>query len=185
MPGSWSCEDSVPCPLVSEASCQLHSSCLMTHMGIPFLTPCRPTSQVVPCSQRLHGQELDWTCQTQLRRGTGVAGSRCPPTTVTLLIISTVGLGNLQASEVYKHVPVTRARLKGVNVSAIPVLLGPHPSLTSGHARYWAMGWHVSVPLSKAGSAQKGRGRTGLSAMQGPHDPPVVQPWARQRTQGP
>lgn len=47
LPGSWSCEDSVPCPLVSEAPCQLHPSCLVTHMGIPFLTPCRPTSQVV------------------------------------------------------------------------------------------------------------------------------------------
>lgn len=47
------------------------------------------------------------------------------------------------------------------------------------------MGRHVAVPLSKAGSAQKGRGRTGLSAMEGPHDPPTVQPWARQRAQGP
>lgn len=56
LPGNWSCEDSVPCPLVSETPCQLHPSCLMTHMGIPFLTPYRPTSQVVPCSQRLHGQ---------------------------------------------------------------------------------------------------------------------------------
>lgn len=41
----------------------------------------------------------------------------------------------------------------------------------------------MAARLSKAGSAQKGRRRTGLSAMEGPLDPPIVQPWARQRTQ--
>lgn len=44
----------------------------------------------------------------------------CPPSTVTLFMISAVSLGNLQASAAYEHVLITRARLKGVNVSVIP-----------------------------------------------------------------
>lgn len=117
---------------------------------------------------------LDQAWQGQLRRGTGVAVT-VSPTPVTLFITRTVSPGNLRASEADENVLITRARWKGGNVSVISPAW-PTSTLTSGHAGYWAVGGHVAVPLSEAGSAQKGRGRTGLPATEGPLDPPIMQP---------
>jgi hypothetical protein len=121
LPSSCCCEDSVSCPLVPEAPSQLHPSCLMTHRGNP-LTYSLQTNQ----SDRTLFSEAPWTeaglnLAGTAEGGMGVAGSWCPPTAVTLFIISTVSLGNLQASERCECV-------------CHPVLLGPPPSLSSGHA---------------------------------------------------
>lgn len=69
-----------------------------------------------------------------------------------------MGPGNLQGSEAYEHVPVTRAKLKGVNVSVIQSCLAHiHPSLqamqgTGQWAGVWLFHCQKQEVLRKAGA---------------------------------
>lgn len=76
---------------------------------------------------------------------------------MTLFIISTVSLGNLQASEEYEHVLIARAKLKGVNVSVIPSCLAHHhpsPQAMQGTGQWvgtWLSHCEKQEKLRKAG----------------------------------
>lgn len=115
------------------------------------------------------GLEMAWESKERNRS----CSVMLSPTNVTLFIISTVSLGAFRLGA-YGHPDYCGEDLERRECVCHLVPFCPLQALQdfgSGHG---------AVPVSKAGSAQEDGGRIGKSAMKGPHDPPIMQPQAKQ-----